>query len=50
MLEDKKLDKDTNRKVDDEWNIREAINIFDSWLHYQVVISSWKICDLSSMQ
>lgn len=40
MLEDKKLDRGTNKKVGGEWDTREAINTFDSWLHHQVAISS----------
>jgi len=47
MSEDEELDRDTSRKFDSKWSIREVMDTFNSRLYYKVTISSGKECDLS---
>jgi len=45
MLKNEKLYKISSRKTDSKWGSREAINILDSWLHYQVSTNGRKECN-----
>ena len=49
VLKDKESYRGTSRKAEVEWNTRKAIDISDSGLYYQVVISSWKEYNSSSL-
>ena len=49
MLENKKLNKGTNRKVNDESSTKETIDVFNSGLYYKVTISSWERYDAGSL-
>jgi len=50
ILEDKELYRSTGRKINSKWGIREAVNIFNSWLYHKVAISNRKGCGFSGMQ
>jgi len=49
VSENKELNRDTSREVDNKWSTREAVNIFDSKLYYKVVISSREKYNSSSL-
>ena len=49
MSENKGLNRETSREVDNKWSTREAVDIFDSKLYYKVAISSREKCNPSSL-
>ena len=49
VLEDKKPYKSTSGETDSRWGTRETMDVFDSWLYYEVTISSRKECNFGSL-